>query len=56
VQSPHDVTATIDKLTAVLESKGMTVFGRVNHAQNAQNADLDLRPTQLLIFGGAMKY
>lgn len=51
VQSPHDVTTTIDKLSAVLESKGMTVFGRVNHAQNAQNAELTLRPTQLLIFG-----
>lgn len=51
VESPHDVATTIDKLAAVLESKGMTVFGRVNHTQNAQNADLELRPTQVLIFG-----
>lgn len=51
VRSPHDVSTTIDKLTTVLESKGMTVFGRVNHSQNAQNAELELRPTELLIFG-----
>ena len=51
VQSPHDVSTTIDKLTAVLESKGMNVFGRVNHSQNAKNVDLELRPTELLIFG-----
>ncbi len=51
VESPHDVATTIDKLAAVLESKGMVVFGRVNHTQNAQDADLELRPTQVLIFG-----
>ena len=51
VQSPHDVATTIDKLTAVLEEKGMNIFGRVNHAQNAQNVDLELRPTEVLIFG-----
>ena len=51
VQSPHDVATTIDKLTAVLEEKGMSVFGRVNHAQNAQSVDLELRPTEVLIFG-----
>lgn len=51
VKSPHDVATTIDKLTAVLESKGMSIFGRVNHAANAQKVDLSLRPTELLIFG-----
>lgn len=51
VESPFDVATTIDKLTAALESKGMSVFGRVNHAANAQKADMSLRPTELLIFG-----
>ena len=51
VESPFDVATTIDKLTTVLESKGMTVMGRVNHAQNAESVDLSLRPTELLIFG-----
>ncbi|MFK7861987.1 MAG: DUF302 domain-containing protein [Granulosicoccus sp.] len=51
VESPHDVATTIDKLSAALESKGMTVFGRVNHAQNAEKVELGLRPTEVLIFG-----
>jgi uncharacterized protein (DUF302 family) len=29
----------------------MTVFARVNHAAGARDAHLDLRPTDLLIFG-----
>lgn len=51
VESPFDVATTIDKLTAALESKGMTIFGRVNHAANAEKVDLPLRPTEVLIFG-----
>ena len=51
LQSPHDVATTLDKLTSVLESKGMSVFGRVNHASNAENAGMSLRPTEVLIFG-----
>ena len=51
LQSPHDVTTTLDKLTSVLESKGMSVFGRVNHASNAESAGMSLRPTEVLIFG-----
>lgn len=51
VESPHDVATTIDKLTAVLESKGMNIFGRVNHGANAEKVGLSLRPTELLIFG-----
>lgn len=51
VESPHTVATTMDKLSAALESKGMTIFGRVNHEQNAQGVELSLRPTEVLIFG-----
>ncbi|MEM9602467.1 MAG: DUF302 domain-containing protein [Pseudomonadota bacterium] len=51
VASPHTVAGTIDRLAAALESKGMTVFTRINHAANATKADLALRPTEVLIFG-----
>lgn len=51
VDSPHSVAMTMDKLQAALESKGMTIFKRVDHAQGAANVDLELRPTQVLIFG-----
>jgi uncharacterized protein (DUF302 family) len=49
--SPHSVEATLDKLAAILKDKGITVFARVDHAAGAAGVDLDLPPTQLLIFG-----
>ena len=51
VKSPHSVAVTVDKLVAVLESKGMNIFARINHAAGAQKAGMDLRPTELLVFG-----
>ena len=51
VKSAHDVATTADKLETVLKSKGMNVFGRVNHAAGAEKAGLSLRPTEVVIFG-----
>ena len=51
IKSKHTVTETIDKLEAVLNKKGMTIFKRVNHTAGAEKAGLKLRPTELLIFG-----
>lgn len=51
IPSPYSVSETIDKLSSVLESKGMKIMARVNHGANAANNDLTLRPTELLIFG-----
>ena len=51
IKSIHSVSVTIDKLEAVLNKKGMTIFKRVDHTAGAQKAGLQLRPTELLIFG-----
>lgn len=51
IASSHDVATTIDRLQAALESKGMNIFARIDHAANAGNVDLSLAPTQVLIFG-----
>ena len=51
IKSMHSVSVTIDKLEAVLNKKGMTIFKRVDHTAGAQKAGLQLRPTELLIFG-----
>lgn len=51
IKSAHSVSETINKLQAVLESKGMTIMARVNHAENANKAELELPATELLIFG-----
>jgi uncharacterized protein (DUF302 family) len=50
-QSKHSVSDTADQLVSVLEDKGMTVFERINHAEGAKSAGLELRPTELVIFG-----
>ncbi|KZY03378.1 MULTISPECIES: DUF302 domain-containing protein [unclassified Sulfitobacter] len=49
--SPHSVPDTIDRLESAVEDAGATVFARVDHAEGAMKADMELRPTQLLIFG-----
>jgi len=49
--SPHDVGTTIDRLAAAVEGAGATVFARIEHAEGAETAGLDLRPATVLIFG-----
>ena len=51
MQSNHSVQDTADKLVAIIESKGMKVFARVDHQKNAQGVNLALRPTQVIMFG-----
>lgn len=51
LKSIHSVPATADKLEAVLKEKGMTVMNRISHSDGAAGVDLELRPTELVIFG-----
>ena len=44
---------TMDRLQAEITARGMTVFARVDHAAGAAAVGMALRPTELLIFGGA---
>jgi uncharacterized protein (DUF302 family) len=49
--SSHSVPVTIDRLAAGARSKGLMVFARIDHAENAAAIGATLRPTELLIFG-----
>ena len=53
LESAFPVKETLDRLTQLIESKGLTVFCRIDHAANAVSAGLSLRPTEVLIFGNA---
>ena len=53
IPSAHSVKATIDRLAAEVTATGLTVFARVDHAKGAHGVGLELRPTELLIFGNA---
>ena len=49
--SPHSVAETINRLEAAVTGAGATVFARVDHSAGAASVDLELAPSQLLIFG-----
>lgn len=51
IQSNYSVKETIDRLATIIESKGLTVFARIDHSKNATQNGLELRPTELIIFG-----
>lgn len=51
VQSDFTVQETADRLEGVLNEKGMTIFRRVKHSEAAGKIGVDLRETELVIFG-----
>ena len=44
---------TIDRLQTEVCARGMKIFARIDHAAGAAEAGLELRPTELIIFGNA---
>ncbi len=50
-RSHGSVSETLDRLEAILRSKGITIFARVDHSGEAEKVGLKMPPTQLLIFG-----
>lgn len=51
IKSKHSVKVTIDRLSAVLKKKGITVVARIEHSVAAGKVGVKLAPTTLLIFG-----
>jgi uncharacterized protein (DUF302 family) len=51
LKSNYSVEKTADRLESLLNEKGMTLFKRVDHTEGAKGVGLDLRPTELIIFG-----
>src|SRR5256714_4968972 len=51
IPSNHSVEETIEKLKAILQSKGITLFALIDHSREAARAGMEMRPTKLLIFG-----
>jgi uncharacterized protein (DUF302 family) len=50
IASEFSVRETIDRLASTGTSKGLTVFARIDHAANAMQAGMQLRPREVLIF------
>jgi len=51
VKSSFGVTETADRLESILKQKGMTIFNRVHHSKAAKKVGIELRDTELIIFG-----
>ncbi|MDH3637079.1 MAG: DUF302 domain-containing protein [Gammaproteobacteria bacterium] len=50
-KSAYGVPETLDRLEKILQTKGLTIFARIDHTAGAQKVEQTLRPTQVLIFG-----
>ncbi|MDI3315181.1 MAG: DUF302 domain-containing protein [Mycobacterium sp.] len=50
-RSPYPVPDTLDRLENSLVERDCTVMARIDHAANAAAVGMDLRPTQVLLFG-----
>lgn len=51
VQSTFTVKETADRLESILIKKGMTIFNRIKHSEGAGKVGIELRDTELIIFG-----
>ena len=51
IPSNHSVDQTVEKLKAILEAKGVSLFALVDHSGEAQKVGMKMPPTKLLIFG-----
>jgi uncharacterized protein (DUF302 family) len=51
ISSNHSVDETVEKLKAILQSKGITLFALIDHSGEAAKAGMKMPPTKLLIFG-----
>jgi len=53
IRSMFGPNETMDRLEAAIRAQGMKVFARIDHAAGASEAGLELRPTEVIIFGNA---
>ena len=51
VKSSYGAKETADRVERLAKERGMTLFNRIDHAEGARKAGLELRPTEVLIFG-----
>ena len=49
--SAYNVEETADRMEQILNKKGMTIFKRIKHSEGASSVGIELRDTELIIFG-----
>ncbi len=51
VETQNDVPTAVAKLVSTIKAKELTHFGTIDHAKNAKDAGLRLKPETVVIFG-----
>jgi uncharacterized protein (DUF302 family) len=51
IPTAHSVDTVVEKLKAMLQATGVTLFALVDHSGEAAKAGMKMPPTKLLIFG-----
>ena len=51
LRSQHSFVDTMTRLESTVQSKGLTIFARINFSEGAEKAGLKMNPTSILIFG-----
>ena len=51
--SPHSVPKTLQRLESALAKRGIPVLARIDHSGAAAAVGLQMKPTELVIFGNA---
>ena len=51
IPSNRSVDETVEKLKAILQAKGVTLFALIDHSGEAAKVGMKMPPTKLLIFG-----
>jgi uncharacterized protein (DUF302 family) len=54
IRSRFGPKETMDRLETEIRAQKMEIFARIDHAAGAAAAGLELRPTELIIFGNAL--
>ncbi|WP_199500278.1 DUF302 domain-containing protein [Methylovirgula sp. 4M-Z18] len=50
-ESPHTAAEAMARLIGAITAHGMDVMARIDHAKAAKDVGLDLRPTEVVLFG-----
>ena len=51
ISTSHSVEDALEKLQAILKTRGIPVFALIDHSGEAAKVGMEMRPTRLLIFG-----
>jgi uncharacterized protein (DUF302 family) len=51
ISSPYSFAETLKRVESLLQEKGLTIFGRIDHSGEAEKVGQKMHPTQVLIFG-----